>query len=117
MVQARKKYLTSKPIFYRISIENNYKYMNSTIMIQKSVKDLALQRAKKEGFSLSMVAKILLKDYADGRLKIGSFATNSDINIEKMERISVDPETQKLMDKSLQKYLSQSPEPSKIGIS
>lgn len=46
--------------------------MLTTIIIDKDTKDLASERAKKDRLSLSAVIRILLLDYADGKIKIGS---------------------------------------------
>ncbi len=77
--------------------------MNSTIMVNKSVKETAAKKAKKEGFSLSTVTKILLQDYAEGRVRIGSMP-NDAFEIKKIAKITVDSETQKSMDNAVKTW-------------
>jgi len=77
--------------------------MNSTIMIQKAIKDEALKKAKSEGFSLSTIVKILLQDYVKGKIGIGSLF-NDDVRVDKVERIEVDEETQDMMDSVVKKW-------------
>ncbi len=73
--------------------------MNSTIMVHKSVKDLAAQKAKAEGLSLSTVARFLLQGYAEGKLNIGLVIEDSEIH-----RVSLDSATQKTLDDSVKKW-------------
>jgi len=44
----------------------------STISIDKGTKNRASKRAKKDRITVSMVTRILLNDYADGKITIGS---------------------------------------------
>ena len=76
--------------------------MNSTIMVQKSVKDLAALKAKKEGVSLSTVVKFLLKGYVEGRVGVGLVVEEE--NITTVKKVPVDTEIQKLMDDSVKKW-------------
>jgi len=46
--------------------------MTTTVAIDKSFKLRAEKRSKKAGLPLSVVVKIFLNDYADGKLDIGS---------------------------------------------
>lgn len=43
----------------------------TTISLDRKTKDAANKRAGKEGHSLSTVTRILLQEYADGKLDIG----------------------------------------------
>jgi len=52
-------------LFLKDSV-NKYLKMNSTIMIQKSVKDLAAKKAKKDGLSLSVITRFLLQVLLQG---------------------------------------------------
>lgn len=73
--------------------------MNSTIMVQKSVKDRAAQKAKAEGLSLSTVTRFLLQGYAEGKLNIGLVVGDS-----RVERVELDPQTQTTLDSSVKKW-------------
>jgi hypothetical protein len=73
--------------------------MNSTIMVHKSVKDLAARKAKAEGLSLSVVARFLLQGYADGKLNIGLVVGNQEI-----QRVELDSQTQRTLDDSVKKW-------------
>lgn len=44
----------------------------TTISIDKETKERAAERAKKDRISVSVIARILLNDYADGKISIGS---------------------------------------------
>jgi len=77
--------------------------MNSTIMVQKSVKDIAAQKAKAEGVSLSTVVKFLLKGYSEGQVNIG-LVVEDGVRITEVEKISVDPATQSLLNSSVKKW-------------
>lgn len=44
----------------------------STISIDKPTKDRAGKRAKKDRITISAITRILLNDYADGKITIGS---------------------------------------------
>lgn len=73
--------------------------MNSTIMVQKSVKDLAAQKAKAEGLSLSTVARFLLQGYAEGKLNIGLVVGDPEVH-----NVPLDSATQKTLDDSVKKW-------------
>lgn len=68
--------------------------MNTSIAIRKDIRDQASQKAQTDGLSISAVVRILLLDYANGRIEIGS---RSSTNIA-VEKIEVDATTQKMMD-------------------
>ncbi len=44
----------------------------STISIDKTTKNRASKRAKKDRMTVSVITRILLNDYADGKISIGS---------------------------------------------
>jgi hypothetical protein len=77
--------------------------MNSTIMVQKSVKDLAARKAKEEGLSLSTVTRFLLQGYADGKVQIG-LILNQDVEVTKIETIDLDSETASRINSSVKKW-------------
>lgn len=64
----------------------------STFTIDKKIRDAASKRAKVDQLSVSAVARMLLRDYAEGRITIGTQVMG------KYERIEVDAKTQKKMD-------------------
>ncbi len=64
----------------------------STFTIDKKIRDAASRRAKVDQLSVSAVARMLLRDYADGRITIGTQVTGN------YERIEVDGKAQKKMD-------------------
>lgn len=68
--------------------------MNTSIAIRKDIRDQASHKAQADGLSISAVVRILLLDYANGRIEIGS---RSSTNIA-VEKIDVDTTTQKMMD-------------------
>ncbi len=72
-------------------------------MIQKSIKNQALKKAKSEGFALSTIVKILLQDYVKGKIQIGTI-TQDDVQIERTEIIEVDEETQAMMDDAVGRW-------------
>lgn len=73
--------------------------MNTTIMVQRDVKDLAAQRAKKEGLALSTVTKFLLQGYAEGKVNIGIVVGNPEV-----KRVDLDHETQEVLDNSVKQW-------------
>lgn len=73
--------------------------MNSTIMVNKSVKDLAAQKAKQEGLSLSTVTRFLLQGYAEGKVNIG-IVSGEDV----VKKVSLDAETQEVLDNSVKQW-------------
>lgn len=72
----------------------------TTIAIQKNIRDKAMNRAKQEGFSLGTIVKILLNDYIEGHICIGTKILNN-TGVEKAEYIPVDKETQEMMDRTV----------------
>jgi len=68
--------------------------MNTTISIDKDLRDRAAERAKKEKLPISVIVRILLSDYAEGKIQIGSRVPE----ITQMKEVDVDDETQNLMD-------------------
>ena len=77
--------------------------MNSTIMVQKSVKDEAAKRAKSEGLSLSAVTRFLLKEYSNGKLNIG-VTINESIKVSDIQNIELDSQTQQKLDASVSSW-------------
>lgn len=76
---------------------NSYSFpilMQTSIAIDKSTRDRAAKRAQKEHTPLATVVRILLTDYADGRLSIGSRMEP----VVSVHEIPVDKKTQKKMD-------------------
>lgn len=69
---------------------------NSSLSIDKDIRDLAAKRAKSDKLSVSAVARMLLRDYAEGKISIGATIPSSETY--HTERIDVDDTTQKLMD-------------------
>ncbi len=67
--------------------------MNTTIAISKEIRNKASKKAKEDGLSMSSVVRILLLDYASGKIQIGT-RTGDDIVI---EPVAVDGNTQKMM--------------------
>jgi len=68
--------------------------MNTSVAIRKDIRDQASEKAQADGLSMSAVVRILLLDYANGRIEIGS-RPSTDIAIDNIE---VDVTTQKMMD-------------------
>lgn len=64
----------------------------STFTIDKKIRDAASRRARVDQLSVSAVARMLLRDYAEGRIIIGTQIPGN------YERIEVDARTQKKMD-------------------
>ncbi len=77
--------------------------MNSTIMVNKSIKDLAAKKAKSDGISLSLIVRLLLKEYSSGRFDIG-LIENDKTQVTKVEEVKLDEKTQLLIDKSSKKW-------------
>jgi len=68
----------------------------TSLSIDKEIRDLAAKRAKADKLSVSVVARMLLRDYAQGKISIGaSFPVTETYHT---EFISVDTDTQKTMD-------------------
>lgn len=69
--------------------------MNTSVIIDKETRDRAAKKAKEDKLSVSAVVRILLVDYADGRIRIGTHM---------VEPIEVDESTQKLMDDTVAEW-------------
>lgn len=66
----------------------------TSISVEKMIRDKAARKAKEDMLSFSSVVRILLIDYASGKIQIGS-----QIKVEPyIELIEVDDDTQVLMD-------------------
>lgn len=74
--------------------------MTTSLYIDQATKQKAAQKAKKDQLSFSAVVRILLSDYAEGKIVIGARPV---IHYEVSE-IAVDSETQKKMDKIAAKW-------------
>ncbi|EKD93370.1 MAG: hypothetical protein ACD_28C00161G0003 [uncultured bacterium] len=66
----------------------------TSISVDKKIRDKAAAKAKNDMISLSAVVRILLIDYAEDKIRIGS-QSNQEFTI---QRIEVDNETQSLME-------------------
>jgi len=75
--------------------------MNTSLIIEKSIKERASKRANAYNLSVSAVARILLSDFADGYIDIGTRSSGKQFY---GEQIVVDTSTQKLMDKVITKW-------------
>ena len=71
----------------------------TTVAVNKDIRNLAAKKAKQDQISVSAVVRILLKDYAEGRIKIGS-------HVESIQEIPVDEESQGLMDEVVDVWMS-----------
>lgn len=71
--------------------------MNTTISIDKEIRNRAAKRAKQEKLSISAIVRILLTDYAEGKIQIGARFPQ----LIQMSSIEVDEETQNLMDNTI----------------
>jgi len=69
--------------------------MTTTVSIDKEIRDTAAQKAKEDKLSVSAVIRILLLDYVNGKIEIGTRLPEEEI---KVETIQVDKDTQELMD-------------------
>lgn len=67
----------------------------TSLSIDKDIRDLAAKRAKADKLSVSVVARMLLRDYGEGKISIGS--TFSSPETYHTEFVEVDEETQKSM--------------------
>ena len=74
--------------------------MQTSIAIDSNTRDRAAKRAEKELLPLATVVRILLNDYADGRLHIGVHTGPAVIT----EEIPVDTTIQKKMDMVTKKW-------------
>lgn len=68
--------------------------MQTSIATDKTVKDRAAKRAKKEGLPLSIVVRFLLSEYADGNISIGVQQNILPV----VQSVPVDTDTQQKMD-------------------
>jgi len=75
-------------------------YMTTSLYIDKETKQKATQKAKKDQLSFSAVVRILLSDYASGKIVIGSHMANS----YEVSTIPVDKEIQSKMDSIVTKW-------------
>lgn len=67
----------------------------TSLSIDKDIRDLAAKRAKADKLSVSVVARMLLRDYGEGKISIGS--TFSSPETYHTEFIEVDDELQNSM--------------------
>jgi hypothetical protein len=74
--------------------------MHTSIAIDKITRDRAAKRARNERMPLAFVVRVLLTDYAEGRLSIGTRA-QYDVAA---ENIAVDGKTQKKMDAIIRRW-------------
>ena len=74
--------------------------MTTSLYIDKDTKEKAAQKAKKDQLSFSAVVRILLSDYADGKIVIGAHS----VNHYEVSTITVDAETQTKMDSIAKKW-------------
>ncbi len=79
--------------------------MNTTISIDKEIRDRAAARAKKEKISVSAIVRILLSDYAEGKIQIGTRIPE----VIQVSSIEVDEATQELMDDVINEWNKQNP--------
>lgn len=68
--------------------------MHTSIAIDKLTRDRAAKRAKGERMPLAMVVRVLLTDYAEGRISIGAHMAHE----VRARAIPVDRKTQAKMD-------------------
>lgn len=68
----------------------------SSFSIDKEIRDMAARRAKADRISVSAVARMLLRDYAEGRIGIGSLMTPESSSHTQV--VEVDEETRCLME-------------------
>ena len=74
--------------------------MTTSLYIDKGTKEKATQKAKEDQLSFSAVVRILLSDYASGKIVIGARAANQyDVST-----IAVDAEIQSKMDNIVKKW-------------
>jgi len=76
----------------------------TSVSVDKIIRDKAAKRAKGDMISFSAVVRILLNDYANGKIKIG--ARMADVS--ETKPIVVDEETQNLMDDVIETWDNQS---------
>jgi len=68
--------------------------MTTSLYLDENIKKKVTKKAKENHLSFSAVARILLSDYAEGRIEIGTRSKN----MYEVSEISVDSKTQKKMD-------------------
>ncbi len=73
----------------------------TSLSIDKATKERAAERARRDKLTVSSVARILLSEYAEGRIEIGARTSEDDVIA---EEIAVDAETQALMDKAVKAW-------------
>ncbi|MFH1218397.1 MAG: hypothetical protein V1679_00980 [Candidatus Peregrinibacteria bacterium] len=69
--------------------------MITTVSVDKEIRNSAAKKAKQDKLSVSAVVRILLMDYANGKIQIGTRLA---------EPIEVDKETQKMMDDTVAEW-------------
>ncbi len=74
--------------------------MTTSLYIDKNTKERATLKAKKDQLSFSAVVRILLSDYASGKIVIGAHS----VSHYEVSEIGVDSETQKKMDQVVTKW-------------
>ncbi len=74
--------------------------MHTSIAIDKITRDRAAKRAQTERLPLAMVVRVLLTDYAEGRISIGTRTQREII----AETIPVDTATQAKMDSVIKQW-------------
>lgn len=74
--------------------------MQTSIAIDKVTRDRAAKRAQLERMPLAAVVRVLLTDYADGRLSIGVRLASTVL----AENVPVDRSTQRKMDDVVSKW-------------
>ena len=74
--------------------------MQTSIAIDKMTRDRAAKRAQSERMPLAAVVRVLLNDYADGRLSIGVRLASTVL----AEAVPADSHTQRKMDDVVSKW-------------
>lgn len=74
--------------------------MTTSLYLDKETKEKATLKAKKDKLSFSAVVRILVSEYAEGKIVIGARSVN---NYESSE-VAVDNQTQKKMDNIVSKW-------------
>jgi hypothetical protein len=70
--------------------------MNTSIAIDTFTRDKAAKRARMDRIPLSTIVRVLLMDYAEGKISIGTRIEESAVEI-----LDVDDESQKKMDEKI----------------
>ncbi len=76
--------------------------MTTTLYLDEATKQKAGKKAKQDKLSMSAIMRILLTDYANGKIQIGARTVTQ----YEVSHISVDDETQTKMDKIAKKWHS-----------